>query len=328
MLLIVDGLGWEQLQERRVLAPTLCGMQGGIITSVAPSTTAAALTSITMGSAPAEHGVVGYRVRVADVGPDGGDGVLNVLRWQVGGQTARETVDPAAFQPEPAFDGEAVPVITRAEVLGSGFTAAHLARTRLLGWRMPSTLVAEVRRCLRGGERFVFAYYDGVDKVAHEYGLDDRYDAEIVAADRLVADLVDSLPPGAALVVIADHGQVEVGPRIVTLDPSLSRATTLLSGEGRFRWLHTEDPDAVAALARELYGDVAWIGTRRELIDAGWFGGRPKPVVEERFGDVALVPHAPIAFLDPADTGEMRLVARHGSLTPAEMLVPLLVSAP
>jgi hypothetical protein len=31
-----------------------------------------------------------------------------------------------------------------------------------------------------------------------------------------------------------------------------------------------------------------------------------------------------MAFLDPADTGELRLKARHGSLTPAEMLVPLL----
>jgi hypothetical protein len=46
--------------------------------------------------------------------------------------------------------------------------------------------------------------------------------------------------------------------------------------------------------------------------------------VAGRLGDVALVPHAPIAFLDPADTGETGLVARHGSLTAAEMLVPLL----
>jgi hypothetical protein len=46
--------------------------------------------------------------------------------------------------------------------------------------------------------------------------------------------------------------------------------------------------------------------------------------VVDRLGDVALVPYAPIAFLDPADTGETGLVARHGSLTPAEMLVPLL----
>ena len=43
--------------------------------------------------------------------------------------------------------------------------------------------------------------------------------------------------------------------------------------------------------------------------------------------DVALVARAPVAFLDPADTGETRLLARHGSLTPAEMYVPLVAWA-
>ena len=325
VLLVLDGLGWEQLHERRPLAPVLCGLDGRSITSVAPSTTATALTSIATGRPPAEHGVVGYRIRVPDVAPDGGDGVLNVLRWQVGAEAARELVDPATFQPDRAFGGQAVPVITRAEVVRSGFTAAHLAGARLIGWRMASTLVAEVRRCLEAGESFVFAYYDGVDKVAHEYGLDDRYDAEVAAADRLVADLLAVLPAGAALVVIADHGQVEVGANTVAIDPELAAATTLLSGEGRFRWLHTPDPDGVAAAARERYGDIAWVATRRELIEARWFGGPPKPAIEARLGDVALVAHAPVAFLDPADVGELRLVARHGSLTAAEMLVPLLV---
>jgi hypothetical protein len=50
----------------------------------------------------------------------------------------------------------------------------------------------------------------------------------------------------------------------------------------------------------------------------------PTPAVAARLGDVAVVPFAPTAILDPADTGEMRLVGRHGSLTEAEMLVPFL----
>jgi hypothetical protein len=39
---------------------------------------------------------------------------------------------------------------------------------------------------------------------------------------------------------------------------------------------------------------------------------------------VALVPHQPIAYLDPVDQGDARLVSRHGSLTADEMYVPLL----
>jgi hypothetical protein len=39
---------------------------------------------------------------------------------------------------------------------------------------------------------------------------------------------------------------------------------------------------------------------------------------------VVIAANDPVAFEDPADTGPYRLVARHGSLTPAEMRVPLL----
>ena len=62
VLLVLDGLGWGQLQERPGLAPTLTSMAGGPVTTVAPSTTVAALTSITIGAPPATYGVVGYRV--------------------------------------------------------------------------------------------------------------------------------------------------------------------------------------------------------------------------------------------------------------------------
>src|SRR3546814_12320015 len=61
VLLVLDGLGWTPLQQRRALAPTLCEMDGGPIATVAPSTTAPALTSITPAPPPGEHGRVGYR---------------------------------------------------------------------------------------------------------------------------------------------------------------------------------------------------------------------------------------------------------------------------
>ena len=77
-------------------------------------------------------------------------------------------------------------------------------------------------------------------------------------------------------------------------------------------------------MASALHGDVAWVRTKEQIIEEGWLGGVPSPAVAARLGDVVLVPFAPTAFLDPADTGELRLKARHGSLTSAEMHVPLL----
>jgi predicted AlkP superfamily pyrophosphatase or phosphodiesterase len=324
VLLTLDGLGWRQLQERRALAPTLSALAGGPITTVAPSTTATALTSLTTGAPPAAHGVVGYRVRVL------GTDVLNVLRWRtVRGDDARETVPPERFQALEPFAGTKPAVVTRAEFSETGFTRAHLAGVRLLGWRVPSTLVATVGAELRDGAAFVYAYYDGVDKVAHEYGLGSFYDAELGAADRLVADLLGVLPPGAALAVTADHGQVDVGERVVALHRDVMELTSLLSGEGRFRWLHARPGcrDRLAAAARRRHGDQAWVRTREEAVAEGWFGGRLLPEVESRLGDVVLAARQPVAFLDPADTGETRLRSRHGSMTPEEMLVPLVGGA-
>jgi predicted AlkP superfamily pyrophosphatase or phosphodiesterase len=324
VLLVLDGLGWHQLAARPELAPTLTAMAGGPITTVAPSTTSTALTSLTTGAAPSTHGVVGYRVRIR------GTDVLNVLRWRtIEGEDARETVPPESFQPIEPFAGTKPPVVTRAEFADSGFTRAHLAGTGFRGWRVTSTLVATVEALLAERAPFVYAYYDGVDKVAHEFGLGALYDAEIRSADRLVADLVGVLPPGAAVVVVSDHGQVDVGDRVVPIRREVAELTGLLSGEGRFRWLHARPGcrDRLAEMARRCHGDLAWVRTREEAEADGWFGGRLAPEIAGRLGDVALVPWEPIAFLDTSDTGNIKLRSRHGSLTAEEMLVPLLAAA-
>lgn len=331
VLLVLDGLGAEQLAARRKVAPLLSGAEATTITSVAPSTTAAALTSLATGLPPSVHGTVGYRVAV------GGE-VLNVLSWRLGGRDARRIVPARRFQPFPAFaapgsaspaDGGTeppIPVVSRYEYVATGFTASHLGDATLHVWHTPAGLVVEVRRLLAGGAPFVYAYYDGIDRTAHARGLGEHYDAELKAVDRLVGDLLDAMPSGAALVVTADHGQVEVGGSVQVLGSDVMGGVRLLSGEGRFRWLHTRPGAAtdVAAAANEAFGHLAWVRRAEEVVDDGWLGGRPSPEVAARLGDVALVPFAPTAFLDPADTGEQRLVCRHGSLTPDEMLVPLL----
>jgi Type I phosphodiesterase / nucleotide pyrophosphatase len=326
VLLVIDGLGWNQLRSRPDLAPTLCGAFDidRAITSVVPTTTACALTSIATGTTPAEHGVMGYRLATDR------DEIMNVLRWSVGTTTprdVRQSVPAAAFQPFPPFPGatRAVPVVSRGEFGGTGFTACHLGDSPLFGYKVASSLLVHVRHLVAAGESFIYAYYDGIDKVAHEHGLGDHYDEEIRAVDRLVSDLVESLPPDAALVITADHGQVDIGPRIEVLGPEIMSAVRFLSGEGRFRWIHARPgaSDDAHAAASEHYGDRAWVVDRQQLIDESWFGGPLRPGVVERLGDIALIPHAPIAFLDPADTGESRLAARHGSLTADEMLVPL-----
>ena len=321
VLFVVDGLGWEQLRARPRLAPTLASMAGGPVTTVAPSTTSTALTSLTTGLPPGEHGVVGYRIAVHGE-------VLNVLRWSTVAGDAHQTIPPSKLQPTAPFMGERPAVVTRAEYRRSGFTGAHLDPARFWGYRTLATMVTEVGRLVRASEPFVYAYYDGLDKVAHEYGLGEHYDAELTWIDHTVERLLTALRPGTALVVTADHGQVEVGGNVIPLAPEVLAQCALQSGEGRFRWLHARAGRARALweAAREHHEGDAWVATRDEVVEQRWLG----PVVTEaalaRLGDVALAARTYVAFHDPLDTGPYELVGRHGSLTSAEMLVPLLAA--
>ena len=315
VLLVIDGLGWHQLQPRAAIAPTICSvLEGGTISTVAPSTTSTALTSIASGLPPGEHGVIGYRIAVD------GD-VLNVLRWATESGDARSRIPPADFQRQDPFGGERPPVVTRAEFARSGFTDAHLGGTRFVGYRTLGTLVTEVDRLVRSGEPFVYAYYEGIDKVSHEYGLDAHYDAELRWVDHLVAELLDTLPAGTCLALTADHGQVEVGDNTIELDPGIRPHISMQSGEGRFRWLHARSGRARQLLeAAEAHSDTGWVVGREQMIDEGWFGPRIDQTVRNRLGDVALVARDAVSYIDAQDTGPYELIGRHGSLTEAEML--------
>lgn len=320
VLLLIDGLGWNQLATRRSVAQTLSSLDGGPITTVAPSTTATALTSVTTGLPPGQHGVVGYRMAVHGE-------VLNVLRWSTAAGDARQTIPPSKIQVQPIFEGHRPPVVTRAEFAKSGFTMAHLDETRFTGYRTLGTLAAEVVRLARSGEPFVYAYYEGLDKVSHEYGLGAQYDEELRWIDHLVTALLERLPAGTVLVVTADHGQVVVPPdHVMELPGEVQSHVAIQSGEARFRWLHARGGRAGALLdaTREALGEVAWVRSRAEAIAEGWYGPTVTDASAGRLGDVLLAAKGTYAFNDPNDSGPYVLVGRHGSLTEDEMLVPLL----
>ena len=319
VLLVLDGLGWDQLRSHEALAPTLASMQGRAIHTVAPTTTATALSSITTGLTPGEHGLVGYRMVL------GGD-VINVLRWAVDDQQVRRSHPPRDVQAFEPFLGREVPVVAQGELQNSPFSEAHLRGCDPVGWRAPSSIAVEAAAQVEAGERFVYCYYNGVDKIAHERGFGPFYDAELRFSDALVADLLATLPAGTALLVTADHGQVDVGDRIVHPSDELLGPVTLQSGEGRFRWLHCR-PEDVAGLvdhAEGEVGDLAWVVSKERMLDEGWFGPSVSPPIQRRLGDVALCAHEPVSFYEEADTGPYELVCRHGSLTSAEVDVPLL----
>jgi hypothetical protein len=70
-----------------------------------------------------------------------------------------------------------------------------------------------------------------------------------------------------------------------------------------------------------------WIRRRDEAIAEGWFGPRVTDEVRPRIGDVVAAAHAPIGVFERAvDPMQAMLVGHHGSMTPGEQLVPLVIA--
>ena len=322
VLLVIDGLGWHQLRRHRSLAPTLAAASdvSAPVTTVAPSTTATALTSLTTGATPGEHGLVGYRVPTRL-------GLLNTLRWRAGGQDARVAVPAEDLQPVVPFCGQPAAVVTRAEFRHSGFTVAHLRGGSFWGWSNPNGLVKSVCDAVRGRYPLVLAYYDSLDKTAHEFGIGPEYRTVLAAVEQLSGALRDTLAPGVPLAVTADHGVVEVNEPPIMVDADVVALTSDWSGEARMLWLHAR-PGAVADLldACERYQPIAEVAPLSQVLDERWLGHHVTAPARSRLGDVVLVPRALQAFTMPdEDVPHHSLIGRHGGLTSEEMLVPFCV---
>ena len=135
VLVVLDSLGWHMLEQRPDIAPILTSLSGGAATTVAPSTTAAALTSISTGLPPGEHGIVGYRFPV-------GGAVMNALRWTTIAGDHRGVVSPSGAQTAPAMAGGPWTIVSGRQFVQSGFTEAHLGEVpyrRLLNIRRASS---------------------------------------------------------------------------------------------------------------------------------------------------------------------------------------------
>jgi len=150
--------------------------------------------------------------------------------------------------------------------------------------------------------------------------------------DAEAEQLRDALPAHARLLVLADHGMVDATDpeRRIDLDddPAYRDGVVLLGGEARFRHVYCA-AGAVAdvrARWRELLGAGALVLSRDEAIGCGWFGDVSASVLP-RLGDVVAAARDNWGLFSYTDFPyETRLIGLHGSLTPVEMRIPMLVA--
>lgn len=324
VVLLVDGLGWHQLREHAALAPTIAAAARRWITTVTPSTTATALTSLGTGLPAGQHGVVSASFYLPEE-----DVVLWPLGW-------RRDISPAAVAPHPTWwnradrAGVAVSVVSPRAYSGGGLTAAALGGAPYVGADGPGERVAEVVAAVRSAPRtLVYAYWEALDRTAHVHGVASaQYRAELAATEQFVATLLAAMPSGVRVVLTADHGVVDAVTDVdVDADARLGQGVRLVAGEPRLRHVYTERgaaPD-VAAAWTEVLGSRAQVLSREQLVASGWLGDVDE-VVAGRLGDVVALASGDTKLSAPSrDSIVSALVGQHGALTAAEMAVPLVV---
>lgn len=320
VLFVVDGLGYNQLATRQELAPTLSKNVVSALTSVSPSTTANALTSITTGMTPGQHGLVGYKMAMDSE-------ILNVIRWKTEAGDARSSYIPEVIQPNEPFGGRRVPVVTRSAFLGTGFTRAHLRGSDIFAYENFGLIRKQIQQALATGARFVYAYYDRLDIIGHESGHGAKYDVELARIDKTVSLLREELDESVKILVTADHGQIVTGDNKTPIHSSVMELCEGTSGEARCIWLHKKpgvETEKMVELAREHHSDYAWVMSRDEAIESSLFGAVVTPEAKGRLGDVVMIMLNDSALYD-IGRRMVILLGRHGGLTADEMYVPLVV---
>ena len=228
ILLLCDGLGYNEWKRQ-----SGSGFIGAIskkghvrpITTVFPSTTAAALTTVSTGLTPQEHGLPEWFVYMEEIGE-----IVVTLPFTRVGDLGRDTL-VGELNPRALFDGETIFQKLRGEGIGStSLTSRTLLRTayttvsrtgsNIVAYNTASDFTVSLRGLVERsrGKNFYYAYWSYVDTIEHIYG-PNTDEAEVEASlishalqKGFLAKLDREAAKKTLILVTADHGQLQVNP--------------------------------------------------------------------------------------------------------------------
>ena len=330
-VLLVDGFGYQLMPAAATVGPTLDDISQGRLGSARPlhcgfpSTTPVSLVGIGTGRPPGAHGIVGFAARVPETGR-----VLNHIRWGDDPSAAVYQPVPTVFE-RAAAAGVNTVVVSKPEFEGSGLTRSAYRGSEFRGATDRYALISTVVGALNDSVPLVYGYHADLDHFGHGYGVGSPEWLDAArGVDQLVTMMAAMMPRDAALIITADHGQINIAEdRKIDMDTDddLGAGLEAVAGEARVRFLYTRPGAAGDVLAawRSILGPAAYVTTRDEAIAAGWWG----PVTREhaaRIGDVVAVCTGDAAIVrSKSEPGEAALIGYHGSVTAVEAEVPLII---
>ncbi len=354
VLVLADGLGSGQLEAvsgsgdvpfiTRLLerARRRAGAQLLEATTIFPSTTAAAITTLNTARTPQEHGNIAYFLWLEEFAQ-----VTQMLRWGPG--VARRgsyfddpDVDPGDYVKVGSVHarlrerGGASYVIEPEIFRREAMTRMHAAEATHAGYALPSTMGVRIRDLLErrpwgDAPTYVYAYWAGIDTVGHLHGpRSAEHASEAAMFDLALARAFGDRAPGDTLVLLTgDHGHAATDPdKLVDLvgdDQLRAMLRNPIAGEPRLAFLYTDRAERVKQHLARRYGPTFFVFDRDEAIEAGLFGRGEPDLVRRRVGEVcAMLGDDLAATIVKVDGQIFRHKGSHGGMSPAEMNIPVL----
>ncbi len=334
--------GFRALAERGRFVP---------LTSVFPSTTAAALSSFHTGLPPAGHGVAGYRMYMPDRGY-----VANMIRLS---PEADERFGRMLLNSDDARTLLGVPTVhsllTAAGISSYCMIHRSLAHsglsemlydgaTDVIPFVNASDLFIQVRSMLTsdpGRPACIWLYTDTLDTIQHKYGTrGEEPEGEIYslgyAIERELLSPLEGQDVSAVFMLLADHGHIQVDEEDIVQVAEVPGLKRLLAapptGTARSAYFHARAgavTDVMSALETGLAGSAYVVETEKALAGGLWGTGMRAPELSGRIGDVlALMRGSATLFHAYRDDAVPSDIAggRHGGLHEREMLVPFFIA--
>jgi predicted AlkP superfamily pyrophosphatase or phosphodiesterase len=311
-------------------------------TTIFPSTTAAAITTLNTARTPQEHGNLAYFVWLEEFAA-----VTQMLRWGPGVNRRGsffddQRIDPREYVKVPSVHARLrqrggrswviEPEIFRNEAM----TRMHAAEAGFAAYYLPSSMSVRLRDLLEtrpwgDAPAYVYAYWAGIDSVAHVSGPQSADHAtEAALFDKALERALASRAPGDTLVLFtADHGHAFTDPdKLIDLvgDEHLrSLLRNPIAGEPRLAFLHTDQAERVKQHLERRYPETFFFLDREEAIAAGLFGRGDPNIARQRIGEVlAMLGGDRAASIVKVDGQTFRHRGSHGGMSPEEMRIPVL----
>lgn len=321
-IVLIDGMGHRLITQSSGHTPFLRSIRGDILEgrTVLPSTTAAAITSLSTSAQPGHTRMVGWSVK-------DGDDITVLLSFDGSSQP------PELWQPKMTFfeRGNLEWGIKSVRILTERFAHSGLTRAALRGAVQASAETWDERidlalHHLRFGTPVVYLYWSELDHAGHGHGWrSSQWAEELERVDAGLARLARECPADSAVVVTADHGMVDTCAdyRIDLADhPELTDGLQLIAGEGRSVHIHCESGRSDLLDTWE-----SFVGERGTIVRAGdlasVLGGQAGA---DLVGDGLLMMHDNWVCVDSRvqSSGMVNLIGVHGSITDDEMAIPII----